>query len=329
MLSGSLSAPADLLPAGAEELEACLKNEVGLNGFAEEKRCIAKRSDREYPFVGWRRPAGSMLQRRETSMTPLRARMIEDMTLAGLAAGTQAIYIQAVRRLAAHYRRSPDQLSEEEVRAYLLALRERGVALGTFKTNHGGIQFLYSPDAGPRLAAVWEKKIRLPRQKRLPQRPVRCPGPRPARRASATRSTRPASPLMYACGLRISEAATPGGHRDRQRQLASCASSARATRNGGCRCHSRCLTTCAASGEHTAIRAGSSPIAADRSGQHSMSCAAPSGPPPGRPASRTGSRRIRCATAMRPGSSRSGVDTRVVQILLGHENIATTPSTPT
>ena len=76
-------------------------------------------------------------------MTPLRLRMIEDMTLAGLAAGTQAIYIQAVRRLAAHYRRSPDQLSEDEVRAYLLVLRERGVALGTFKTHHGGIQFLY------------------------------------------------------------------------------------------------------------------------------------------------------------------------------------------
>jgi hypothetical protein len=29
--------------------------------------------------------------------------MIEDMTLAGLAAGTQQHYIQAVRRLAAHY----------------------------------------------------------------------------------------------------------------------------------------------------------------------------------------------------------------------------------
>jgi hypothetical protein len=41
-------------------------------------------------------------------MSPLRARMIEDMTLAGLAAGTQKIYIQSVRRLAAHYRRSPD-----------------------------------------------------------------------------------------------------------------------------------------------------------------------------------------------------------------------------
>ncbi len=76
-------------------------------------------------------------------MTPLRLRMIEDMKSAGLAAATQTVYIDAVRRLAAHYRRSPDRLTEEEVRRYLLGLRERGVALGTFKAYHGGIQFLY------------------------------------------------------------------------------------------------------------------------------------------------------------------------------------------
>ena len=76
-------------------------------------------------------------------MTPLRVQMTEDMRVAGLAAGTQRIYLDGVRRLAKHYRRAPDQLSEAEVRAYLLGLRERGVALGTFKANHGGIQFLY------------------------------------------------------------------------------------------------------------------------------------------------------------------------------------------
>ena len=78
-------------------------------------------------------------------MTPLRKRMIEDMTLAGFAPRTQDVYTQAVRRLAAYYMRSPDVLSQEEVRAYLLHLRDgRGVARGTFKTNHGGIRFLYS-----------------------------------------------------------------------------------------------------------------------------------------------------------------------------------------
>jgi len=76
-------------------------------------------------------------------MTPLRLQMIEDMKSAGLASATQTVYIDAVRRLAAHYRRSPDQLSEADVRGYLLGLRERGVALGTFKAYHGGIQFLY------------------------------------------------------------------------------------------------------------------------------------------------------------------------------------------
>jgi len=43
--------------------------------------------------------------------------------------------------LAAHYRRSPDQLNEEEVRAYLLGLRQRGAARGTFKTSQYGLRF--------------------------------------------------------------------------------------------------------------------------------------------------------------------------------------------
>jgi hypothetical protein len=76
-------------------------------------------------------------------MSPLRLRMIEDMKLAGLAPTTQVIYIAAVRGLAGHYKRSPDLLSEEDVRAYLVGLRDRGVARGTFKASHYGIQFIY------------------------------------------------------------------------------------------------------------------------------------------------------------------------------------------
>ena len=77
-------------------------------------------------------------------MTALRKRMIDDMVAAGLAANTQAAYIRAVRGLAKHFRRSPEVLSEAEVRSYLLYLRdERGVAHGTFQPYHAGIQFLY------------------------------------------------------------------------------------------------------------------------------------------------------------------------------------------
>ena len=74
---------------------------------------------------------------------------LNGFAVGGIVAGLRLGYLlgcrdRAVRRIAAHYMRSPDVLSEEEVRAYLLHLRdERGVARGTFKTNHGGIRFLY------------------------------------------------------------------------------------------------------------------------------------------------------------------------------------------
>ena len=63
------------------------------------------------------------------------------MKLAGLSAATHTIYINAVRGLAAHYRRSPDELSEEEVRAYLLKMREQGAARGTFKSTTTAFNF--------------------------------------------------------------------------------------------------------------------------------------------------------------------------------------------
>jgi len=71
--------------------------------------------------------------------------MIDDMVSAGLAPNTQAAYIRGVLGLAAHYHRSPADLGEAQVRSYLLHLRdERGVAQGTFRPYHAGIQFLYT-----------------------------------------------------------------------------------------------------------------------------------------------------------------------------------------
>jgi hypothetical protein len=113
-----------------------------------------------YPLDTGGRELARRINEGEITMSPLRARMIEDMTLAGLALGTQKIYIQAVRRLAAHYRRSPDQLTEEEVRGYLLGLRERGVARGTFKTSQYGLRFLYRHTLGRTWGLFGEKKDR-------------------------------------------------------------------------------------------------------------------------------------------------------------------------
>ncbi len=49
--------------------------------------------------------------------------MIEDMQLRGLADKTQDAYLRAVRQLAEYYGKSPDQVSEEELRQDFLYLR--------------------------------------------------------------------------------------------------------------------------------------------------------------------------------------------------------------
>jgi len=55
--------------------------------------------------------------------------MIEDMQLRGLSPGTQKVYVGAVQALAVYYRKSPDQLSDEELRQYFVYLtNERRLA---------------------------------------------------------------------------------------------------------------------------------------------------------------------------------------------------------
>ena len=77
-------------------------------------------------------------------MTALRQQMREEMQLRGLSAGTQDCYISAVRRLAAHYRKSPDELSEEELRNYFLYLmNEKQLSSSSCRVAHYAIRFLY------------------------------------------------------------------------------------------------------------------------------------------------------------------------------------------
>ena len=59
------------------------------------------------------------------TISPLRRRMIEDMTIRNLSRSTQQSYIYAVAKFSRHFGRSPDLLGMEEVRAYQLHLIER------------------------------------------------------------------------------------------------------------------------------------------------------------------------------------------------------------
>ena len=77
-------------------------------------------------------------------MTELRRRMDDDMVVRGMAVRTRETYLAAVKGLAKHYRRSPDQISDEEVQAYLLHLiRDRHRSWNTCHTVVHGLRFLY------------------------------------------------------------------------------------------------------------------------------------------------------------------------------------------
>jgi len=63
------------------------------------------------------------------TMSPLRRRMIEDMTIRNLSPATQQSYIHAVSKFSRYFGRSPEKLTLEDVRTYLDAMTvERGVA---------------------------------------------------------------------------------------------------------------------------------------------------------------------------------------------------------
>lgn len=56
------------------------------------------------------------------TMSPLRQRMIEDMTVRNLPPSTQQSYIYAIAKFSRHFGYAPDRLSFEQVRAYQLHL---------------------------------------------------------------------------------------------------------------------------------------------------------------------------------------------------------------
>jgi len=93
--------------------------------------------------------------------------MLEDMQLRGLSARTQEAYARAVWQLAEHYQRSPEQLSDEDLRQYFLYLaNEKKVARPTTTIALCGIKFFYEQT----LKQPWPtlKFVRPPREFKLP-----------------------------------------------------------------------------------------------------------------------------------------------------------------
>ncbi len=100
-------------------------------------------------------------------MNALRQKMIEDLQLHGFAERTQEAYLLAVSQLAKHYRKSPDQINEEELRQYFLFLKnEKHAARATCTIALCGIKFFYERTLG----RAWKtfEFLRPPKEKKLP-----------------------------------------------------------------------------------------------------------------------------------------------------------------
>lgn len=136
-------------------------------------------------------------------MTPLRQRFIEDMQLYGLAETTQQVYVNAVRQLAGYYGKSPDKITNEELRDYFLYLiNDKQIANGTFKVAISSIKFLYEQT----LQRDWRtlELVRAPREKR---QPVVLSREEVGRILSCLKSEHQRTCLItiYSCGLRTTE----------------------------------------------------------------------------------------------------------------------------
>ena len=136
-------------------------------------------------------------------MTPLRQRMLDAMVLRGLAARTQETYLWNVEQLARHYRRCPDQLSDEQVQAYLLfLLQERHLSRSTVNQASCSVRFLVCDVLGQA-----ERRLQIP-MGRTPQRlPELLTRAEVARLFGAAHTLKSRTLLMtaYASGLRLSE----------------------------------------------------------------------------------------------------------------------------
>ncbi len=100
-------------------------------------------------------------------MSKLRTRMLEDLQLAGMSTATQRAYIGTVVSLSKYFNKSPDEVSDEELRTYfLLAGREKKWARSTYTLAICGIKFFWEKT----LKRNWSLTgiVRPPREKKLP-----------------------------------------------------------------------------------------------------------------------------------------------------------------
>jgi integrase/recombinase XerD len=137
-------------------------------------------------------------------MSPLRRRMIEDMTIRNLSPATQQSYLHAVSKFSQYFGRSPDRLDPEDVRAYQVHLASKGVSWGSLNQVVCALRFFYGVTLDQ--ATIPE---RIPYAREPRKLPTVLSADEVVRFLEAVSSlkARVALTTAYAAGLRVSEVA--------------------------------------------------------------------------------------------------------------------------
>jgi site-specific recombinase XerD len=138
----------------------------------------------------------------DQAMSPLRRRMIEDMTIRKLAAKTQHDYLQRVKNFTAYLGRSPDTASSEDVRRYQLHLTASGVGVPTVNQTVSTLRFFFKVTLGRPDLVERTTFVREPRKLPVvlsPEEVVRLLDAAPGLKYKAALS------VAYGAGLRVSE----------------------------------------------------------------------------------------------------------------------------
>ena len=99
-------------------------------------------------------------------VSPLRRRMIEDMTVRNLSPAPQRSYLYAVAKFSRYFTRSPDRLGLEDVRAFQVHLVSTGISWPALNQTVCALRFFYGitlgrPEIPERIAYAREPR-RLP-----------------------------------------------------------------------------------------------------------------------------------------------------------------------
>jgi integrase/recombinase XerD len=138
----------------------------------------------------------------DQAMSPLRRRMIEDMTIRKFAPKTQHDYLQRVKNFAAYLGRSPDTASSEDVRHYQLHLTASGVGVPTVNQTVSTLRFFFKVTLGRPDLVERTTFVREPRKLPVvlsPEEVARLLDAAPGLKYKAALS------VAYGAGLRVSE----------------------------------------------------------------------------------------------------------------------------